>query len=103
MLDGVLKGQGFDKVCVVGDVTVRQSRMSWAVHVTPWMTCLVAIFNSPLPVHLSTMAASEKSFKGKVDILADQNTDSVDSDVRYMAYGSRLRTALRASTRYIAY
>ncbi|EGO01638.1 hypothetical protein SERLA73DRAFT_177055 [Serpula lacrymans var. lacrymans S7.3] len=35
--------------------------------------------------------------------LADKNVDSTDSDLRYMAYGARLRTALRASTRYIAY
>ncbi|KAI0688563.1 mitochondrial 18 KDa protein-domain-containing protein [Cytidiella melzeri] len=35
--------------------------------------------------------------------LADHNVDSTDSDVRYMAYGARLRTALRAGTRYIAY
>ncbi|KAH7931286.1 hypothetical protein BV22DRAFT_1053165 [Leucogyrophana mollusca] len=35
--------------------------------------------------------------------LADNNADSTDSDLRYMAYGARLRTALRASSRYIAY
>lgn len=35
--------------------------------------------------------------------LADSNADSVDSDIRYMAYGARLRTALRAGSRYIAY
>ena len=35
--------------------------------------------------------------------LADKNVDSTDSDVRYMAYGARLRTALRAGHRYIAY
>ena len=35
--------------------------------------------------------------------LADKDADSVDSDVRYMAYGARLRTALRAGHRYIAY
>jgi len=35
--------------------------------------------------------------------LADQDADSVDSNYRYAAYGARLRTALRAGTRYIAY
>jgi len=35
--------------------------------------------------------------------LADENADSTDSNVRYMAYGSRIRTALRAATRYVAY
>ncbi|KXN87936.1 Mitochondrial fission process protein 1 [Leucoagaricus sp. SymC.cos] len=52
------------------------------------------------------MTASDKplnNIQGKVDTLVDKNVDSVDSDVRYMAYGARIRTALRASTRYIAY
>lgn len=35
--------------------------------------------------------------------LADNDVDSVDSNLRYIAYGARLRTALRASSRYIAY
>ncbi|KAK0206784.1 mitochondrial 18 KDa protein-domain-containing protein [Desarmillaria ectypa] len=35
--------------------------------------------------------------------LTKDNVDSTDSDIRYLAYGARLRTALRASTRYIAY
>ncbi|KAI9001288.1 mitochondrial 18 KDa protein-domain-containing protein [Trametes punicea] len=39
----------------------------------------------------------------KLDTLADKNVDSTDSDLRYMAYGARLRTALRAGHRYIAY
>ncbi|KAH9894355.1 mitochondrial 18 KDa protein-domain-containing protein [Cubamyces lactineus] len=39
----------------------------------------------------------------KLDNLADKNVDSTDSDLRYMAYGARLRTALRAGHRYIAY
>lgn len=38
-----------------------------------------------------------------VDTLADENADSTDSEVRYLAYGARLRTALRAGSRYIAY
>ena len=38
-----------------------------------------------------------------VDELVAKDVDSVDSDVRYMAYAARLRTALRASSRYIAY
>ncbi|KAF9818357.1 hypothetical protein IEO21_02872 [Rhodonia placenta] len=41
--------------------------------------------------------------KDELDTLADRNADSTDSDVRYMAYGARLRTALRAGQRYIAY
>ncbi|PBK69810.1 hypothetical protein ARMSODRAFT_1037264 [Armillaria solidipes] len=39
----------------------------------------------------------------EVDHLTKDNVDSTDSDIRYLAYGARLRTALRASTRYIAY
>jgi len=41
--------------------------------------------------------------KDELNTLADRNADSTDSDVRYMAYGARLRTALRAGHRYIAY
>ena len=41
--------------------------------------------------------------KQEIKTLADKDVDSVDSDVRYMAYGARLRTALRAGQRYIAY
>jgi fission process protein 1 len=37
------------------------------------------------------------------DSLADKNVDSTDSELRYMAYGARLRTAIRAGSRYIAY
>ena len=39
----------------------------------------------------------------EISSLADRNVDSTDTDLRYMAYGARLRTALRAGTRYIAY
>nr|VWP02612.1 3-isopropylmalate dehydrogenase (3-IPM-DH) (IMDH) (EC (Beta-IPM dehydrogenase) [Ganoderma boninense] len=41
--------------------------------------------------------------ESKLDVLADRDADSTDSDLRYMAYGARLRTALRAGQRYIAY
>lgn len=49
------------------------------------------------------MSSSIDALEDKVDQLAEQDVDSVDSDVRYMAYGARLRTALRASSRYVAY
>ncbi|PPR02475.1 hypothetical protein CVT24_002024 [Panaeolus cyanescens] len=39
----------------------------------------------------------------KVDDLVEHNVDSVDSNVRYLAYGARLRTALTAGSRYVAY
>ncbi|KAF7331860.1 hypothetical protein MKEN_00066100 [Mycena kentingensis (nom. inval.)] len=39
----------------------------------------------------------------EVNTLADDDVDSTDSSVRYAAYGARLRTALRASSRYVAY
>ncbi|KAF8511183.1 mitochondrial 18 KDa protein-domain-containing protein [Gautieria morchelliformis] len=51
---------------------------------------------------MTTPTLTEHAQK-KVNALADDQADSTDSDVRYMAYASRLRTALRASTRYIAY
>ena len=44
-----------------------------------------------------------KQAQEKIDTLADDRVDSTNSDVRYLAYGARLRTAIRASTRYIAY
>ncbi|KIM19916.1 hypothetical protein M408DRAFT_334222 [Serendipita vermifera MAFF 305830] len=44
-----------------------------------------------------------KEAEDEVKQLADSNADSTDSNVRYMAYGSRLRTALTASSRYVAY
>jgi fission process protein 1 len=49
-----------------------------------------------------TSSISDKATQ-ELTLLADKNVDSTDSDIRYMAYGARLRTALRASSRYIAY
>lgn len=52
------------------------------------------------------MASTEITAKAavqKVEELADRDADTTDSDIRYLAYGARLRTALRAGTRYIAY
>lgn len=43
------------------------------------------------------------SAKSTADNLADKNVDSTDTELRYAAYGARLRTALRASHRYLAY
>ncbi|KAF9055057.1 hypothetical protein BDZ89DRAFT_1097806 [Hymenopellis radicata] len=51
------------------------------------------------PPNETTVEAIEQ----EIDNLADKNVDSVDSDIRYLAYGARLRTALRAGSRYIAY
>lgn len=44
-----------------------------------------------------------KAARVKVNELADKDVDTVDSEIRYVAYGARLRTALRAGQRYIAY
>lgn len=52
------------------------------------------------------MASAEitlDAVQNTVDNLADKDVDSTDSDVRYLAYGARLRTALRAGSRYVAY
>jgi hypothetical protein len=38
-----------------------------------------------------------------VNDLVDRDVDSKDSDLRYAAYASRFRTALRAGSRYVAY
>ncbi|CDZ96671.1 Uncharacterized conserved protein [Phaffia rhodozyma] len=45
----------------------------------------------------------EKAAEGKLDDLVKEDFDTTDSDLRYAAYGNRLRTALRAGTRYVAY
>ncbi|KAJ7047661.1 mitochondrial 18 KDa protein-domain-containing protein [Mycena alexandri] len=44
-----------------------------------------------------------EAVQDEVTALADEGADTTDSGVRYAAYGARLRTALRAGTRYIAY
>jgi len=52
------------------------------------------------------MAATETTVKvthDKLDELAERNADTTESDIRYLAYGARLRTALHASSRYVAY
>lgn len=49
------------------------------------------------------MAETAEQAKIQIDTLANKDADSVDSNARYMAYAARLRTALRAGQRYIAY
>ncbi|KAF8165044.1 mitochondrial 18 KDa protein-domain-containing protein [Crassisporium funariophilum] len=52
------------------------------------------------------MASTEVTIEAaqeKVDELAERDVDTTDSDLRYLAYGARLRTALRAGSRYVAY
>jgi hypothetical protein len=53
------------------------------------------------------MSPSEPSIVSQaqqsLDELAAKDVKTTDSEVRYMAYGSRLQTALRASHRYLAY
>ncbi|KZP24610.1 hypothetical protein FIBSPDRAFT_821908 [Athelia psychrophila] len=50
-----------------------------------------------------TVKVTAQAAQKEVDSLADSQVDSTDSDLRYAAYGARLRTALRAGTRYVAY
>lgn len=62
-----------------------------------------------LPLHQGTlnlteiMSDKDASISDSITALADENADTTDSELRYAAYGARLRTALRASSRYIAY
>ncbi|KAG8708844.1 hypothetical protein FRC09_001000 [Ceratobasidium sp. 395] len=51
----------------------------------------------------TTVETVTREATDEVNQLADQNVDTVDTNARYAAYGARLRTALRASTRYVAY
>lgn len=50
-----------------------------------------------------TITDTAQAAQSSLDKLADKDVDSTESEVRYMAYASRLRTALRAGTRYVAY
>ncbi|KAL0949873.1 hypothetical protein HGRIS_009906 [Hohenbuehelia grisea] len=51
----------------------------------------------------TTTETLTQAAQAEVDQLADNNVDSIESDVRYAAYATRLRTALRAGSRYVAY
>ena len=41
--------------------------------------------------------------RDELTVLADRNADSTNSDARYLGYAARLRTAVRAAHRYLAY
>ncbi|KZV90515.1 hypothetical protein EXIGLDRAFT_720294 [Exidia glandulosa HHB12029] len=47
--------------------------------------------------------ATVQEVQHEVQELADENVDSVDTNARYAAYATRLRTAVRATSRYFAY
>ena len=53
--------------------------------------------------HMQRPDGPVQSVLHTADNLADKDVDSTDTDLRYMAYGARLRTALRAGHRYLAY
>ncbi|ELU45872.1 abhydrolase domain-containing protein [Rhizoctonia solani AG-1 IA] len=59
------------------------------------------MFMVPDSGHHATVETVTKEAAQEVNQLADQDVDTVDTNARYFAYGARLRTALRASTRYI--
>jgi len=52
---------------------------------------------------MSSTEAAIDAAQEKIEDLAERDVDTTDTDVRYLAYGARLRTALRASSRYLAY
>jgi len=58
------------------------------------------MFTDPKPY---LVRQKKKSAQEKVEELAERDADTTSSDIRYLAYGARLRTALRATTRYFAY
>lgn len=84
-----------------GDVIVNTKECSKATRDSS------PIFGQPsvfaLSIQVVQLILMSEDIATKVDELADKNANSVDSEIRYMAYGARLRTALRASTRYVAY
>ncbi|KAJ7688448.1 mitochondrial 18 KDa protein-domain-containing protein [Mycena rosella] len=57
-----------------------------------------------MPTEKSTISDSiPEAIGDELADLADEDADTTDSQLRYAAYGARLRTALRAGTRYVAY
>lgn len=56
--------------------------------------------NSTSVVQTPKPEQRRKSLTEKVE---DGQIDSVDTEARWLGYGARLRTAIRASTRYLAY
>ncbi|RDB23267.1 Mitochondrial fission process protein 1 [Hypsizygus marmoreus] len=52
---------------------------------------------------MATTEVTLDAVQSTVDKLAEKDADTTESDIRYLAYGARLRTVLRAGTRYIAY
>ncbi|KAL7410910.1 mitochondrial 18 KDa protein-domain-containing protein [Mrakia frigida] len=45
----------------------------------------------------------EQEGERELAVMVKEDFDTTDSNARYLAYGNRLRTALRASSRYVAY
>jgi fission process protein 1 len=90
---------GFVGESDVSDVVVNSKERSSTRHVTHSYP-----FKYQIP--FDSMASTEtvvQAAHGKVSDLAERNVDTTESDIRYLAYAARLRTALRASSRYIAY
>jgi hypothetical protein len=56
-----------------------------------------------LPSAMASTEISIQAAKEKVHELANRDVDTTESELRYMAYGARLRTAVRAASRYVAY
>lgn len=52
------------------------------------------------PVSTSAPTPRRKSFSEEI---VDGQVDSIDTNARWLGYGARLQTAIRASTRYLAY
>lgn len=75
--------------------------MSWSLQARRSYHVTLLIL-PPLTTPGRTMGGLQAT-KAKADDLADKNVDSTETELRYAAYGARLRTALRASHRYFAY
>ena len=63
----------------------------------------VTITPAPMTATSPESETITQQVKDEIDSLVEDDVDSVDSGIRYAAYGARLRTALRATSRYIAY
>lgn len=85
------------------DDDARHARRDHPGHGTPLAFFLLLSDRRRPPTTMSLTASVTEQAKDTVENLADDDADSTNSEVRYMAYGARIRTALRAAQRYIAY
>ena len=80
----------------VGDAVTQRVRQPGRLpisYVSPFLSSTM----SKAPTRTESTVIQEA--EAEIRELADENVDTVDTNARYAAYGARLRTALRATSR----